>query len=206
TLPFLLTALAVSTSPAGLRAADWPMGRYDAQRSASSPQELPAQLRLHWVREYPPQVPAWPDQEKMPFDLAFEPVVLGQTLYFNSSRHDCIRALDVATGGEKWCFFADVPIRVAPVAWDGRVYFSADDGYLYCVDAADGKLHWKFRGGPSDRKILGNERLISTWPARGAPVIVPGAPSSGIIATNSAGANPTATVYFAASIWPFMGI
>ena len=30
-----------------------------------------------------------------------------------------------------------------------------------------GKLLWKFRGGPSDRKILGNERLISTWPARG---------------------------------------
>src|SRR5439155_22349784 len=153
-----------------------------------------------------PQVPAWPDQEKMPFDLAFEPVVLGQTLFFNSSRHDCIRALDVATGAEKWCFFADGPIRFAPVAWGGRVYFSADDGYLYCVDAAEGKLYWKFRGGPSDRKILGNERLISTWPARGAPVIVPGAPSSGIIAANSAGANPTATVYFAASIWPFMGI
>src|SRR5205085_2857453 len=47
---------------------------------------------------------------------------------------------------------------------------------------------WKFRGGPNDRKILGNERLISTWPARGGPVLAGG------------------TVYFAASIWPFMGI
>ena len=59
---------------------------------------------------------------------------------------------------------------------------------MYCLQGADGKLLWKFRGGPSDRKILGNERLISTWPARGAPVIADG------------------KVYFAASIWPFMGI
>ena len=52
----------------------------------------------------------------------------------------------------------------------------------------DGSLVWRFRGGPSDRKLLGNERLISTWPARGAPVIDDG------------------TIYFAAGIWPFMGI
>src|SRR5262245_21406777 len=180
---FVLSAIA---SPA--LAADWPMWRYDAQRSAATPYGLSATLHLQWVREYPPQMPAWPDQEKMQFDVAFEPVVLGQTLFLNSSRHDCVRALDVATGQEKWCFFADGPVRFAPAAWQGRVYFTADDGYLYCVAAADGKLCWKVRGGPSDRRILGNERLISTWPARGAPVVVDG------------------TVYFAASIWPFMGI
>src|SRR5262245_8619455 len=180
---FVLSAIA---SPA--LAADWPMWRYDAQRSAATPYGLSATLHLQWVREYPPQMPAWPDQEKMQFDVAFEPVVLGQTLFLNSSRHDCVRALDVATGQEKWCFFADGPVRFAPAAWQGRVYFTADDGYLYCVAAADGKLCWKVRGGPSDRKILGNERLISTWPARGAPVIVDG------------------KVYFAASIWPFMGV
>lgn len=185
--PFL-AIFAVSVSAAPASTADWPMWRHDAQRSAASPQELPAELHLHWHRDYPPQIPAWPDQEKMQFDAAYEPVVLGQSMFLNSSRHDCVRALDVATGLEKWTYFADGPVRFAPVAWEGRVYFSSDDGYLYCVAAADGKLRWKFRGGPSDRKILGNERLISTWPARGAPVVVDG------------------KVYFAASIWPFMGI
>lgn len=181
-----LAVVATNVSP--LAAADWPMWRYDAQRSAASPQELPARLHLHWVRDYPPQIPAWLDQDKMQFDTVFEPVVAGQTLFFNSSRHDCVRALDVVSGAEKWRFFTDGPVRFAPLAWEGRVYFTSDDGYLYCVAAADGKLHWKFRGGPSDRKILGNERLISTWPARGAPVLVDG------------------TIYFGASIWPFMGI
>ncbi len=172
----------------GVRAGDWPMWRYDANRSAASPDGLPARLYLQWVREYRPMMPAWPDQDKMQFDIVREPVVVGQTMYFNSSRYDALRAIDTRTGAEKWHYFVDGPIRFAPVAWDGKLYFTSDDGYLYCLHGDSGKLLWKFRGGPSERKILGNERLISMWPARGAPVIADG------------------KVYFAASIWPFMGI
>jgi outer membrane protein assembly factor BamB len=69
-----------------------------------------------------------------------------------------------------------------------RLLFVSDDGYLYCVSTVDGKLHWRFRGGPAERWLLGNDRLVSQWPARGAPV------------------THGETVYFAAGIWPFMGI
>ena len=174
--------------PLSLPAADWPMWRYDANRSAASPQELGAKLHLQWTRSYAPQRPAWPEQPLMPFDIAYEPIVYKQTLYLCSSRSDSVTAIDTRTGDEKWRFFADGPIRFAPVAWEDNLYFVSDDGHLYCIDAATGKRHWRFRGGPGDRRILGNERLISMWPARGAPVIADG------------------TVYFAASIWPFMGI
>ncbi|MBI3824145.1 MAG: PQQ-binding-like beta-propeller repeat protein [Planctomycetes bacterium] len=183
----LIAAIVIVIIPGSVLAGDWPMWRYDANRSGTSPDDLPAKLYPHWVREYMPLKPAWPDQDKMQFDIVREPVVEGQTLYINSSRYDAVRALDTQTGAEKWTFFADGPVRFAPVAWEGKVYFSSDDGYLYCLQGDTGKLLWKFRGGPSDRKILGNERLISTWPARGAPVITDG------------------KVYFAASIWPFMG-
>ncbi len=184
-----LVCLALSLlGPAAAGAADWPVWRYDARRSAASPQALPAQLHLHWVREYPPLRPAWPDQSKMQFDAAYEPVVAGKLLFVGSSRTDSVTALDTATGVEKWRFFADGPVRFAPAAWEGRVYFVADDGHLYCLDAAGGKLLWKFRGGPADRRVLGNDRLIAAWPARGAPVVHDG------------------KVYFGAGIWPFMGI
>ncbi len=184
-LPFLAIATAFSHSAS---AADWPMWRCDANRSAASPHELPAQLHLQWLRHYPPLKPAWPDQTLMPFDAAYEPIVAGRTLFVGSSRTDNVTAIDTATGDEKWRFQAEGPVRFAPLFWENRIYFVSDDGYLYCLDAVKGTLIWKFRGGPSDRKILGNERLISMWPARGAPVIADG------------------TVYFAASIWPFMGI
>ncbi|MBI2804049.1 MAG: PQQ-binding-like beta-propeller repeat protein [Planctomycetes bacterium] len=169
-------------------AADWPMWRHDANRSGASPHTLPKKLHLQWSRQYRSTATAWPDQAKMQFDIAREPVVGGQTIYFNSSRYDAVRALDTRTGDEKWTFFADGPIRFAPALGKDRLYFVSDDGYLYCLKAETGKLLWRFRGGPGDRKILGNDRLISTWPARGAPVLADG------------------NVYFAASIWPFMGI
>jgi len=167
---------------------DWPMWRYDAGRTSASPDDLPAGLHLRWVREYPPLEPAWPDEPRMEFDIAYEPVVAGTTMYVGSPRNDSVTAIDTESGAERWRFYADGPVRFAPAVWNGRVYFVCDDGCLYCLDGETGRLLWKFRGAPSDRKVLGNEQLISVWPARGAPVIVDG------------------IVYFAAGIWPFEGI
>ncbi|HUE73164.1 MAG TPA: PQQ-binding-like beta-propeller repeat protein, partial [Pirellulaceae bacterium] len=181
----LAAVIVVVFAPLAARGGDWPQWRYDSQRSAASPDELPAKLSLHWARELPPLVPAWPDQPKMQFDAAYEPIVVGQRLIAGSSHDDSVTAYDTRTGRELWTFFADGPVRFAPLAWEDRIYFVSDDGYLYCLNADDGSLVWRFRGGPSDRKILGNERMISTWPARGAPVIADG------------------TIYFAAGIWPF---
>ena len=124
----------------------------------------------------------------MQFDTVYEPIVLGQQLFVGSSHDNSVTAYETNTGIETWRFFAEGPVRFAPLAWQEKLYFVSDDGYLYCLRAHDGLLLWRFRGGPSDRKILGNERITSAWPARGAPVIVDG------------------KVYFAAGIWPFMGI
>ena len=171
--------------------ADWPMWRYDAARTSSSPDQLPGEVHLQWVRQYSQREMVWDDplnHDLMPYDRVFEPVVSGNTLFIGFNDTDKVIALDAATGSEKWAFYTDGPVRFSPVIYNGHVYFVSDDGCLYCVDAETGRQRWKIRGGPSDRKILGNKRFISTWPARGAPVIADG------------------TVYFAAGIWPFMGI
>ena len=144
-----------------IRAADWPMWSYDATHSAASPENLPAELHLQWVRELAPPEPAWPaEQHMLQFDLSYEPVVMGKTLFVASMVADRVTAYDTETGKEKWRFYADGPVRFAPVAWQEKLYFVSDDGYLYCLDAKTGHLVWKFRGGPSDRKNLGNQRLI----------------------------------------------
>ena len=172
-----------------VRAADWPQWRCNAGRTAATPEELPAELHVQWWRQLPPPRAAWPQsQEKLQFDASYEPVVMGKTIFVPSMVSDSLTAYDTDTGDERWRFYADGPVRFAPVAYRGNVYFVSDDGSLYCLKSDDGSLVWKFRGGPSDRKVIGNDRLISAWPARGAPVLYDG------------------KIYFAASIWPFMGI
>lgn len=166
------------------------MWRADANRSATSSEELPPQLHLQWTRHYSPRVQVWDDPlnlDLMSYDRVFEPVVLGERVFIGFNDTDKVVALDLRTGKELWTFYTDGPVRFAPVAWRDKVYFTSDDGHLYCVGAADGQLQWKLRGGPSAQKVLGNQRVISAWPARGGPVLRDG------------------RVYFAASIWPFMG-
>jgi outer membrane protein assembly factor BamB len=177
---------AIGVSPA---TADWPTWRGTPNRGAETAEELPSELHLQWTMTLPKPQPAWPaEQGKIQFDASYEPVASQGRLFVPSMAHDHVTAYDLETGDRLWRFYTEGPVRFAPVVVDDRVLFGSDDGFLYCLAAADGSLRWKFRGGPDGRRILGNERLISMWPVRGAPVVVDG------------------TLYFAAGVWPFMGI
>ena len=66
-------------------------------------------------------------------DRAFHVVVSERTAIFGSSVDHLLRALDTRTGKLKWRFFAEGPIRFAPYIDGDRVYFGADDGYVYCL-------------------------------------------------------------------------
>ena len=48
---------------------------------------------------------------------------------------------------------------------------SPDDGCVYCLEARDGRLLWRHRVGPEDRRLPGNGRMISLWPVRCGVVV-----------------------------------
>ena len=49
----------------------------------------------------------------------------------------------------KWTFPTGDRIVSSPVHAEGVIYFGGDDGYVYAVDAADGRQRWKYKtGGP----------------------------------------------------------
>ena len=172
-------------------ARDWPMWGYDCQRRWATTMDLPSELHRQWTLELPAPVRAWPaqidDRDKLEFDRSYSPIVSGRMLLVASMVNDSLTAYDTRSGRKQWRFYADGPLRLAPAAHDGNVYAASDDGYLYCLDVQTGDLKWKFLGGPEDRRLLGNSRLISSWPVRGGPVVANG------------------RVFFAASVWPLMG-
>ncbi|MGA2621124.1 MAG: PQQ-binding-like beta-propeller repeat protein [Thermoguttaceae bacterium] len=189
----LMAACAIAGHGTFVRAADWPTWRHDAARSAAAPDEIAARPVLLWSRKLPPVRQAWPREfeQRINFDASYEPVVMDQSLFLGSPNDGSVTAYDTRTGGEKWKFYTEGPVRCAPACWKGKVYTGSDDGHLYCLDAKTGAVVWKFRGAPADRpdrRQLGNEHLVSFWPVRGGPVIASG------------------TVYFGAGIWPIFGV
>lgn len=185
TFAFLLLAVQVSVAP--VWGGDWPMWRCDSARSGETSDVVPAEMQLLWTRQLPALKPTY-CEPRLQFDAGYEPVVLGKMMFVAFSHDDSVAAYDTETGNLKWKYFAEGPVRLAPAAWQDRVFFGSDDGCLYCVNAEDGQLQWKFQAVPSERKVLGNGRLISVWPVRGGPVLHEG------------------RVYFAAGVWPFEGV
>jgi len=177
--------MAIGSSNAG----DWPMYRADAARSGHTSDPLPENLELRWVyRNRTAPAPAWPSSSRITFDFAYQPIVVGDAVIFGSSSEDKVVAVDAGSGELRWAFFTGGPVRFAPAAWQDRLFVASDDGNLYAIQLNDGTLLWKHRGGPNERMCLGNERMISRWPARGGPVVMDD------------------TVYYAAGIWPSEGV
>ena len=131
------------------------------------------QLQMQWSWQLPERKPAWQFTQRMPQDRAYVPVAGGDLVFVGCEHNGALLAWDAATGEEKWRFYTNAPIRVAPVADNERVYVASDDGYLYCLNH-QGKLQWKFRGGREDRWVIGHDRLISAWPASARPVLADG--------------------------------
>ena len=115
-------------APPAADATDWPTYRHDNARTGSTSESVvrPGGLVEHWVYEsfYAPR-PAWSGPAERPregfrqrprviFDDALQVAVAAETVYFGSSVDNKVYALDAATGEERWSFFTDGPIRLAP--------------------------------------------------------------------------------------------
>ncbi|HUH28796.1 hypothetical protein, partial [Gelidibacter sp.] len=82
---------------------DWPMWRFDHNRSATTPEQLADELHLQWQVEYSPRETVWDDplnQNLMQFDRIFEPVVADNKLFVGFNDQDKVVALDIHSGEE----------------------------------------------------------------------------------------------------------
>jgi outer membrane protein assembly factor BamB len=178
------------------RAADWPTYQHDNARSGTTPEELKLPLHEEWVfTSHRPQ-PAWPEPRKelsrVRYDEVYQVAVADGSVYFGSSADDKVYSLDAATGEIRWSVFTGGPIRLAPTVWQGRVLVGSDDGHVYCLSADAGSVLWKFKAPFSDRKVLGNGRMISLWPVRTGVLVEDG------IAYFGAGIFPSEDIFICA--------
>jgi len=195
----LLTAL-------GAGAADWPTYMHDTQRSGVTEESLGASLAAAWVYpRLPKPVPAWPGEAKkdayiaipsqkpfktrLVFDRVNHVVAAGEWVFAGSVTEHTLNCFAAATGEPRWTFFADGPVRMAPTLEGGRVFAGCDDGSVYCLNATNGALLWKYTAAGTNHYLVPNNgHFVSPWAVR-----------SGVAVENG-------VAYFAAGIFPHDGV
>ncbi len=171
----------LATSRADAPGADWPMHRGDAHRSGSSRTPLPGPLRLRWIEPVTDActpvtaaVTEQTGQESWQLRLGpplSAPSVSGSLVLVAEPQTHRVTARDVETGQLRWSFTAGGRINSPPTLHRGLCWFGAHDGYVYCLDAADGQLLWKRRVAPADRRIVAFGQVESAWPVAGSPLL-----------------------------------
>ena len=136
---------------------DWPTYRHDPARSGMASTLVPADL-----------TPAW--RANIAGKLT-SPVIAGGKIFVASVDAHTIHALDANSGEKLWHYTAGGRIDSPPTIYQGRVLFGAADGWVYCLEASQGALAWRFRAAPMDQRLMSFEQLESVWPVPGNVLI-----------------------------------
>ncbi len=139
-------------------AAEWPTYRHDAGRSGAAAQPFEPGVSERWSADLGGRLTA--------------PVIAGGTVYVAQIDTHTIFALDENDGAEKWTYTIGARIDSPPTIYRGRVLFGGADGWVYCLNAADGKLAWRYRVAPLDRRTMAYEQLESLWPVHGSVLLI----------------------------------
>ena len=136
---------------------DWPSFRHDANRSGTTSKPVPAKLQSKWELALGGRLTA--------------PVIADGSVYVAQIDSHTLYAIDEVTGKERWSHTIGGRIDSPPSIHRGRVLFGGADGYIYCLNASDGKLVWRYRAAPLDRRTMAYEQLESLWPVHGSVLI-----------------------------------
>ncbi|MFC1603844.1 PQQ-binding-like beta-propeller repeat protein [Planctomycetota bacterium] len=137
---------------------DWPTFRHDAGRSGAINTTIkPTGLKSTW-------------RSKLGGKLSTL-VVAGGKLYVASADDHSVHALDVEAGEPVWSFTTGGRVDSPPTIWQGRALFGSADGYVYCLNADDGKLVWRYRAAPEDWRMMAYDQIESLWPVHGSVLI-----------------------------------
>lgn len=136
---------------------DWPTFRHDTTRSGAASQFIPAQIAKKWTASLSAPLTA--------------PVIASGLVFVAETDKHTLHAFREQFGEQAWTFIAGARIDSPPTVARGRVVFGGTDGWIYCLHAADGKLAWRYRAAPLDRRTMAFEQLESLWPVHGSVLV-----------------------------------
>ncbi len=156
----------VQGSGFGVQEGDWGQYRGDYKHRGSSPVAVKKGVKVRWNTSPEKPYKSTDAYNRLSFEFyerPVSPIAVGEYLYTAGS-DGVVHSQYVETGETAWTFCADGPVFSSPAFFNGQLFIPCSDGWVYAVEASSGKLAWRRRLAPMDRKILMFDQLMSTWP------------------------------------------
>jgi hypothetical protein len=136
---------------------DWPMYRKDPARSGCAGTSVPAEISQAWAAKLRGRIS--------------QPVFAYDSVFVAARDSYKVHCLDPETGEKRWSHIAGGAVDSAPTLAQGRVLFGCADGSVYCLNAADGALAWRFDATPYDKMVVSYGQVQSAWPIHGGVLV-----------------------------------
>ena len=136
---------------------DWPTYRHDAARSGRAGTTVSAKLELAWDTDIGGRLTS--------------PVIASSRVFVVSVDTHTVHAMDAASGRQLWQYTVGGRVDSPPTIYLGRVLFGSADGWIYCLDASDGTLSWRFLAAPMDQRLTSFGQVESVWPVHGSVLV-----------------------------------
>ncbi|HOX05974.1 MAG TPA: PQQ-binding-like beta-propeller repeat protein [Planctomycetota bacterium] len=166
-----------AAAPDGRAEDAWPMFRRDGKRSNRTSDTVPAAFGILWNRKL--ETGKWPETAlrndwalRLPSGhLISGPTVAGGRVFVSLTEAGVAAALDDKDGRVLWTYPTGGRLDVPPSAFRGLSLVGSHDGWVYALDAASGKLAWRFRAAPAERRIVAFGQTESVWPVVGGVLV-----------------------------------
>lgn len=136
---------------------DWPTYRGDPGRNGTTRDPIDSAVEQKWSVDLGSRVTP--------------PVIADGRVYVAQIDRHTLHALDESSGDSQWTYTIGARIDSPPTVERGRVVFGGADGWVYCLRASSGKLVWRYRAAPLDRRTMAFEQLESLWPVHGSVLV-----------------------------------
>lgn len=159
---------------------DWPMYRHDMQRTAATVVSVPDEPGILWrtAALSPPS----PVLAKSLFladqrinaaspDALTGPTVSSGRVFVALHQASQVVALDEKAGKTLWTFHAAARVDAPPTIYKGLCLFGCNDGWVYCLRVDDGRLVWRTRVAPAERRMVAYGQIESVWPVVGGVLV-----------------------------------
>jgi outer membrane protein assembly factor BamB len=155
----------------------WTSFRGNATRSSSAGCDISKQADVVWTKKLTARKIEGTVQRDWKSFLNTRltaPVTAGRIVIVADMDHNELIAADAASGNVKWRFMTGGRMDTAPTLHKGICLAADRSGYVYAIKIKSGKLIYKLRIAPSEKRMVSYGKVESVWPVIGGVMIAEG--------------------------------